>query len=100
IEAARGLGFRDREILWRVQLPLASRLILAGVRTSTVIGLGVATLAAFIGGGGLGEPITDGLYLNDVNLILAGAVPAALLALLADLGLGLMERRLTPAAAN
>ncbi len=100
IEAARGLGFRDREILWRVQLPLASRLILAGVRTSTVIGIGVATLAAFIGGGGLGEPITDGLYLNDVNLILAGAVPAALLALLADLGLGLIERRLTPAAAN
>ncbi|MBK8974790.1 MAG: ABC transporter permease subunit [Planctomycetes bacterium] len=95
IEAARGLGFRDRDILWRVQLPLAARTILAGIRTSTVIGIGVATLAAFIGAGGLGQPIVSGLNLNDTNLILTGAIPAALLALLADLALARLERRLT-----
>ncbi len=100
IEAARGLGLTDRQTLWRVQLPLASRTILAGVRTAAVISVGVATLAAFIGAGGLGEPIVTGLQLNDVNLILSGAVPAAVLALLVDGALGLVERYLTPAAAS
>jgi len=96
IDAARGMGLTEREILLRVQLPMATRTVMAGLRTSTVISIGVATLAAFIGAGGLGEPIVTGLYLNDTNLILAGAVPAALLALLADFLLGRLEQRLTP----
>lgn len=96
IDAARGMGLTERQILTRVQLPLATRTILAGVRTATVISIGVATLAAFIGAGGLGEPILTGLYLNDVGLILSGAIPAALLALIADRALGLVERALTP----
>lgn len=96
VDAGRGLGLTDRQLLVRVQLPLARRTILAGLRTATVISIGVATLAAFIGAGGLGEPIVTGLYLNDTGLILSGAVPAALLALLADRGLGLLERWLEP----
>ncbi|MEO0477988.1 MAG: glycine betaine ABC transporter substrate-binding protein [Planctomycetota bacterium] len=96
IDAARGMGMRPREILVRVQLPLASRTILAGVRTSAVISIGVATLAAFIGAGGLGEPIVNGLYLNDTNLILLGAIPAALLAVLADRGLASLETVVLP----
>jgi len=96
IDAAMGIGLTNRQILFRIQLPLATRTIMAGVRTATVISIGVATLAAFIGAGGLGEPIVTGLYLNDTWLILSGAIPAALLALLADYLLGLLERRLTP----
>jgi osmoprotectant transport system permease protein len=96
IDAARGMGLTERQILLRIQLPIATRTVMAGLRTSTVISIGVATLAAFIGAGGLGEPIVTGLYLNDTNLILAGAVPAALLALAADFMLGRLERRLTP----
>lgn len=96
VDAARGMGMRPRQILTRVQLPLATRTIMAGVRTSTVISIGVATLAAFIGAGGLGELIVEGLYLNDNALILLGAVPAALLAVLADTGLGRVERSLGP----
>lgn len=96
IDAAKGMGMRPSQVLWRVELPLASRTILAGVRTSTVITIGVATLAAFIGAGGYGEPIVTGLYLDDTNLILTGAVPATCLALLADFGLGQLERRLSP----
>jgi osmoprotectant transport system permease protein len=96
IDAAKGLGLTDRQILLRIQLPIATRTILAGVRTATVISIGIATLAAFIGAGGLGEPIVTGLYLNDTRLILAGALPAAALALLADHLLGRLERMLTP----
>lgn len=96
IEAARGLGLTERQILVRIRLPLATRTILAGIRTATVISIGIATLAAFIGAGGLGEPIVTGLYLNDTRLILAGALPAAALALLADHLLGRVERALTP----
>ncbi|MCA8965702.1 MAG: ABC transporter permease subunit [Planctomycetes bacterium] len=96
VDAATGIGLTPAQILRRVQLPLAVPTIMAGVRTATVIGIGVATLAAFIGAGGLGGPIVQGLYLNDVNLILAGAIPAALLALLADRALGFVERRLAP----
>jgi len=96
IDAATGIGLTERQILTRVRLPIATSTIMAGVRTSTVISIGVATLAAFIGAGGLGEPIVTGLYLNDTRLILAGAVPAALLALFADAVLGLVERRLVP----
>jgi osmoprotectant transport system permease protein len=79
-----------------VQLPLATRTIMAGIRTSTVISIGVATLAAFIGGGGLGDPIVTGLQLDNINMVLSGAIPAALLAILADGGLGRLERRLVP----
>ena len=96
IDAATGIGLTNRQILFRVQLPLATRTIMAGVRTATVISIGVATLAAFIGAGGLGEPIVTGLSLNDTRLILSGAIPAALMALLADYALGRLERWLTP----
>lgn len=96
VEAARAIGLSPRETLLRVQLPLATGTILAGVRTATVVTVGMATLAAFIGAGGLGEPIVTGLALNDPELILAGAVPAAILALAADAGLGRLEVRLTP----
>ena len=93
VEAARGMGLTDLQILRHVELPLATRTILAGVRIATVISIGVATLAAFIGAGGLGDPIVTGLQLNDMTLVLAGAIPAALLAIVADFGLGLLERR-------
>jgi osmoprotectant transport system permease protein len=96
IETAQGIGLKDWQILWYVQLPLAMRTIMAGVRTSTVISVGVATLAAFIGAGGLGEPIVTGLQLYDTNWILSGAIPAALLAIVADFLLGLTERVLAP----
>lgn len=96
VEAARGMGFRDRQILTMVELPLATRTIMAGIRTSAVINVGVATLAAFIGAGGLGDPIVTGLQLNDTQLIMAGALPAAILAILVDQSLGLLERVLAP----
>ena len=96
VDAARGMGMRPGQVLRRVQLPLAMRTIMAGVRTATVISIGVATLAAFIGAGGLGELIVEGLYLNNANLILVGAVPAALLAVLAEVGLGRLEVALQP----
>jgi osmoprotectant transport system substrate-binding protein/osmoprotectant transport system permease protein len=96
LDAAVGIGLTPRQVLFRVQLPLATRTIMAGIRTATVISIGVATLAAFIGAGGLGEPIVTGLYLNDTWLILSGAIPAALLALLADTLLSRVERWLTP----
>ena len=96
IEAAKGMGLTDGQILRFVQLPMAARTIMAGVRTSTVITIGVATLAAFIGAGGLGEPILTGLQLNDSNLILCGALPAAGLAIAVDLLLGVLERVVVP----
>ena len=96
IDAARGVGLTERQVLRHVRFPLAIGTIMAGLRTSTVFSIGVATLAAFIGAGGLGEPIVEGLYLNDRNLVLAGALPAAALALVADWLLGRLERRLRP----
>lgn len=93
LEAGRGIGLSDLELLWHVELPLAASTIMAGVRTASVIGVGVTTLAAFIGAGGLGQPILTGLYLNDSALILTGAVPAAILALFVDRSLGFAERR-------
>ena len=98
IEAARGMGLRESQILWKVQLPLSVRTIMAGVRTSTVIGVGVATLAAFIGAGGLGEPIITGLQLSDNLMILSGALPAAGLALFFEAALGKLEVVLAPRA--
>ena len=96
LEAGRGMGLSDSQILLKVELPLSTRTIMAGVRTSTVISIGIATLAAFIGAGGLGDPIVTGLQLNDSYLILSGAVPAAALALLVDFALGRLERFLGP----
>ena len=93
-EAATAMGMTDRQILWQVELPLASSVILAGVRVAAVISVGVATIAAAIGAGGLGIYIFRGLRQNDNALILAGAVPAALLALAADWVIGLLEARL------
>ncbi len=94
VEAARGMGMTDRQLLWQVQLPLSLGVIIAGVRVATVISVGLATIAAAIGAGGLGELIFRGLAMVSDSVILAGAIPAALLALLADFGLGLLERHL------
>jgi osmoprotectant transport system permease protein len=91
-EAARGMGMTDWQLLWQVDLPLASSVILAGVRVATVITIGVATIAAAIGAGGLGEFIFRGLAMVDNRVILAGAIPAALLALAFDLVLSLVEK--------
>lgn len=94
LEAAEGMGMTEQQILFRVRLPLASSVILAGIRTATVITIGVATIAAAIGAGGLGTFIFRGVAMVSDAVILAGAIPAALLALLADFLLGLLERRL------
>lgn len=95
-EAGRGMGMTDQQLLLQVELPLALGVILAGVRLATVISVGVATIAAAIGAGGLGAFIFRGVAMVDNQLILAGAVPAALLALLIDFILGWIERRLSP----
>ncbi|GAK40532.1 proline/glycine betaine ABC transporter permease protein [Paenibacillus sp. TCA20] len=96
IEAARGMGMTDMQILFRVQLPLALSVMMAGIRTATVINVGTATLAAFIGAGGLGEFIFLGIQRNIDALTLLGAIPAALLALIIDYVLGLVEKGTTP----
>jgi osmoprotectant transport system permease protein len=92
MEAARSMGMNPWQILFSVQLPLAMPVILAGVRTATVINVGVATLAAYIAAGGLGEFIFGGIALNNTNMILAGAIPAALLAILLDFLLSLIQK--------
>ena len=92
IEAARGMGMDKWQILFNVELPLAMPVILAGVRTATVINVGVATLAAYIAAGGLGEFIFGGIALNNTNMILSGAIPAALLAILLDGILSLIQK--------
>lgn len=97
VEAGRGMGMTDRQLLFRVQLPLALGVIIAGVRVATVISVGLATIAAAIGAGGLGTYIFRGLGMVNNQVILAGAIPAAALALFADFSLGWLERRLTPA---
>jgi len=97
VAAAEALGGTPRQQLLWVRLPLAMPVIMAGVRTAAVITVGAATLAAFIGAGGLGEPIVEGLALADTRRILGGAIPAALLALVVDGALWLVERRLRPA---
>ncbi len=92
-ESAIAMGMTGRQLLWLVELPLAARTILAGVRVATVITIGTATIAAAIGGGGLGVFIFRGLASVDTNQILAGAVPAALIALAADKGLSWVEQK-------
>ena len=94
VEAARGMGMTGRQMLWQVEIPLSLGVILAGIRVATVICVGVATIAAAIGAGGLGTYIFRGVAMVDNHVILAGAIPAAVLAVLADLTLGWAERRL------
>jgi len=94
VEAGRGMGLTESQLLFQVELPLAVSVILSGVRIAIVISVGTATIAAALGAGGLGEFIFRGLAMVDDRVILAGAIPAAILALLADFGVGWLERRL------
>lgn len=95
-ESAVAMGMTDRQVLWQVELPLAARTILAGVRVATVTTIGTATIAAAIGGGGLGVFIFRGISTVDAGQMLAGAIPAAVMAIAADEGLGWLERKLSP----
>jgi osmoprotectant transport system permease protein len=95
-EAARGMGMTNGQILFQVELPLSFSTMLAGIRIATVLTIGIATIAAAVGAGGLGEFIFRGLAMVNDQLILAGAIPAALLALAADSLLSLLEHRLRP----
>ncbi|HUF34600.1 MAG TPA: glycine betaine ABC transporter substrate-binding protein [Gemmatimonadales bacterium] len=95
VAAARALGMTPGQVLRYVRLPLAAPVIMAGIRTAAVVNVGTATLAAFIGAGGLGDPIAAGLALSDTRMILSGALPAAALALGVDAALGAVERRVT-----
>lgn len=96
-ESAIAMGMTARQLLWQVEMPLAARTILAGVRVATVTTIGTATIAAAIGAGGLGVFIFRGIASVDTTQILAGAIPAALLALISDGGLGWIERRFAAA---
>ena len=96
VEAGRGMGLTDRQLLFQVEIPLALGVIIAGIRVATVISVGLATIAAAIGAGGLGEYIFRGLAMVNNQVILAGAIPAAAMALLADVSLGWLEKRLSP----
>jgi osmoprotectant transport system permease protein len=95
-DSAAALGLEPAARLWRVYLPMASRTILAGIKTSAIINVGTATIAALIGAGGLGEPIVSGLSLNDNQTILQGAIPAAVLALVVQFLFDLLDRLLIP----
>ncbi|MCD6058854.1 MAG: glycine/betaine transporter [Thermomicrobiales bacterium] len=97
VDAARGMGTSEAQLLLMVQLPLASPVLFAGIQTATVQNIGLATLAAFIGGGGLGDLILQGLAMVDVPVLLAGAVPVALLAMVAEVGLSRMQLWVVPA---
>jgi len=94
-EVGRGMGMTDRQLLWQVEIPLALGVILAGVRVATVVAIGIATIAAAIGAGGLGVFVFQGITMVNNQLILAGAIPAAVLAILADWAIGWLEHRLT-----
>jgi osmoprotectant transport system permease protein len=96
IEAGRGMGMTDGQLLWQVELPLSLGVIIAGVRIAAVLSIGLATIAAAIGAGGLGEYIFRGLAMVNDQVIMAGAIPAAVLAILADVSLGWLEKRLQP----
>jgi osmoprotectant transport system permease protein len=97
IEAAQALGLRRGTILRKIELPLATPTLLAGIKTSAVVNVGTATIAAFIGAGGFGERIVTGLAVNDQTTLLAGAIPVALLALIIQGAFDLLERRIVPA---
>lgn len=94
-EAARGMGMSRAQIMFRVEVPLAISVIMGGVRIATVTGIGIATISTLIGAGGLGDLIYQGMGMGNYDMILAGAISSALLALLADFLLGLVEKRLT-----
>lgn len=96
VEAGEGMGMTSRQILWKIQLPLALPFIMAGIRTATVLTVGVATLATFVGAGGLGDVIWRGLQSWNNSLVLAGAIPVALMALFFDFVLKLVEKKVTP----
>ncbi|APH06853.1 ABC transporter permease [Bacillus weihaiensis] len=96
VDAGKGMGMTSRQILFMVELPLTLPILMAGIRTATVLTIGVAALATFIGAGGLGDLITRGLNVMDKNLILAGAIPAAILAIAFDTGLRKLEDKVTP----
>jgi osmoprotectant transport system permease protein len=96
VDAARGMGTSDAQLLLMVELPLASPVLFAGIKTATVQNIGLATLAAFIGGGGLGDLILQGMAMVDPPVLLAGAVPVALLAIVAEVGLGRLQRVVVP----
>lgn len=96
VDAGRGMGMTSRQILFMVELPLMLPILMAGIRTATVLTIGVAALATFIGAGGLGDLITRGLNVMDKNLILAGAIPAAILAIVFDFALKKLEDKVTP----
>jgi osmoprotectant transport system permease protein len=96
VDAARGMGLTDWQLLYKVELPLAASVILAGIRVALVISIGLGTIAAAIGAGGLGELIFRGLAMVNNAVILAGAIPAAAMALLADTVLGWLEKRFAP----
>lgn len=96
VDAGKGMGMTSRQILFMVELPLTLPILMAGIRTATVLTIGVAALATFIGAGGLGDLITRGLNVMDKNLILAGAIPAAILAIVFDFALKKLEDKVTP----
>jgi osmoprotectant transport system permease protein len=96
VENARAFGMSRPQILFRIILPLASPMLLAGIKTATIVSIGTATLAALVGAGGYGAPIISGLALNDIHTILTGAIPAALMALYAHGVFQLLELMLIP----
>ncbi len=96
IESARGMGMSKRQIIWKIEIPLARRVIMAGIRTSTVINIGTAALAALVAAGGLGMIILAGLLNNIPLLLLQGAAPTAALAIILDALLGIIEEWITP----
>lgn len=96
VDAARGMGSSDFQLLWQVQLPLAMPFMFAGIQTAVVQSIGLATLAAYIGGGGFGDWILQGLAVRNFPILLAGAVPVALLAMTAELLLGWVRRLVVP----
>lgn len=96
IDAGKGMGMTSSQILFMVELPMTLPILMAGIRTATILNIGVAALATFIGAGGLGDIIVRGLNVMDNNLILSGAIPAAILALVFDFILKLIENKVTP----
>ena len=100
LEAATGLGLTGRQRFWRVTMPLALPVIIAGVRTAAIEVIASATLASFVGAGGLGDFITSGVTLLDKPTLLTGGILVTLLALSAEVGLSLLERRVSPPRTN
>jgi osmoprotectant transport system permease protein len=96
VDAARGMGSSDIQLLFQVQLPLAMPFLFAGIQTAVVQSIGLATLAAYIGGGGFGDWILQGLAVRNFPILLAGAVPVAVLAMIAEITLGIMRRLVVP----